>query len=124
MINYIYRNHDMNICVLNKSYVDWTRQPQIVVVGISMLYLCYRKVKNTRTKLVCADIIVSCVLPGFLFVIVVVDDGMEARSRSSLCVQKTQRKRQRYFIVVLVLVVVVVVVVVVANTIIYNSFNS
>ena len=36
----------------------------------------------------CADIIISCVLPGFLFVIVVVEDEMEAMGRSSLCVQK------------------------------------
>ena len=36
----------------------------------------------------CADIIISCVLPAFLFVTVVVDDEMEAMSRSSLCVQK------------------------------------
>ena len=36
----------------------------------------------------CADIIISCVLPGFLFVIIVVDDEMEAMSRSYLCVQK------------------------------------
>ena len=36
----------------------------------------------------CADIIISCVLPGFLFVIAVVDDEREAMSRPSLCVQK------------------------------------
>ena len=36
----------------------------------------------------CADMIISCVLPGFLFVIVVVDDEIEAMSRSYLCVQK------------------------------------
>ena len=35
----------------------------------------------------CADVINSCVLPGFLFVNGVVDDKMEAMSRSSLCVQ-------------------------------------
>ena len=40
----------------------------------------------------CADIIISCVLPGFQFVIVVVDDEMEAMSRSSLCVQKHNEK--------------------------------
>ena len=43
---------------------------------------------STRTKFVCADIIISSVLPGFIFDIVVVDDEMEATSRSSLCVQK------------------------------------
>ena len=32
---------------------------------------------------VCADVIIYCVLPWFLFVIVVVDDKMEAMSRSS-----------------------------------------
>ena len=36
----------------------------------------------------CAYIFISCVIPGFLFVIVVVDDEMEAMSRSSFCVQK------------------------------------
>ena len=36
----------------------------------------------------CADIIIYCILPGFIFVVVVVDDEMEATSRSSLCVQK------------------------------------
>ena len=36
----------------------------------------------------CGDIIISCVIPGFLFVVVAVDDEMEAMSRSSLCVQK------------------------------------
>ena len=39
-------------------------------------------------KFWCADIFISCVIPGFLFVIVVVDDEMEAMSRSSLCSQK------------------------------------
>ena len=39
-------------------------------------------------KYLCVDVIISCVLPGFLFVIVVVDDEMEAMRRSSLCVQK------------------------------------
>ena len=34
----------------------------------------------------CADIFISCVMPGFLFDIVVIDDEMEAMSRSSLCV--------------------------------------
>ena len=33
-------------------------------------------------------LIISCILPGFLFVIVVVDDEMEATSHSSLCLQK------------------------------------
>ena len=41
-----------------------------------------------ENEILCADIIISCVLPEFLFVIVVVDDEMEAISRSSLCVQK------------------------------------
>ena len=37
----------------------------------------------------CADIIISCVLPGFLFVVVVVDDEMEATSRvQERCVQE------------------------------------
>ena len=35
-----------------------------------------------------ADIIISCVFPGFIFVIVVVDDEIEAMSRSSRCLQK------------------------------------
>ena len=43
---------------------------------------------STRTKFLCADIIISCVLPGLLFVIVVVNGEIEATSRSSLCVQK------------------------------------
>ena len=33
-------------------------------------------------------LLISCNLPGFLFVIVVVDDEMEEMSRSPLCVQK------------------------------------
>ena len=41
-----------------------------------------------ENEFLCADIIVSCVLPGFIFVIVVVDDEMEAMSLSSICVQK------------------------------------
>ena len=36
----------------------------------------------------CADIINYCVLPGFIFVIVVVDDDMESMNRSSCCLQK------------------------------------
>ena len=36
----------------------------------------------------CADFIISCVLPGFIFFIVVVDDEIEATSRSSRCLQK------------------------------------
>ena len=40
--------------------------------------------RHTRTKFLCVDIIISCVLPGFLFVIVVLDDEMEAMSHSSL----------------------------------------
>ena len=40
-----------------------------------------------RTKILCADIIISWVLSVFLFVFVVVDK-MEAMSRSSHCVQK------------------------------------
>ena len=43
---------------------------------------------STRTKFLYADIIISCVLPGFIFAIVVVDDEMETMSRSSLYVQK------------------------------------
>ena len=43
---------------------------------------------STRTKFLCAYIFISCVLPGFLFVNVVVNDEMEAMSRSPLCVQK------------------------------------
>ena len=43
---------------------------------------------STRTKFLCADIFIYCVRPWFLLVIVVVDDEMEAMSRSSLCVQK------------------------------------
>ena len=43
---------------------------------------------STRTNFVCADIIISCVFPELLFVIVVVDDEMEAMSRSSFCEQK------------------------------------
>ena len=39
---------------------------------------------DNENEYLCADVIISCVLPGFLFVIVVVDDGMEAMSRSSL----------------------------------------
>ena len=35
-----------------------------------------------------ADFIISCVLPGFLSVIVVIDDEMEVTSRSYLCVQR------------------------------------
>ena len=46
---------------------------------------------STRTKFLFADIIISCVLPGFLFGIVVVDDEIEAISRSSLCVQKRNK---------------------------------
>ena len=42
---------------------------------------------STRTKFVCADIIISCVLPGFLFGIIVVDE-IGAMGRSSLCLQK------------------------------------
>ena len=57
-------------------------------------------------EILCADIIISCVLPGFIFVIV--DDEKSDESFISLCT-KTVRKRQRYFIVVLVLVFVVVV---------------
>ena len=43
---------------------------------------------STRTKFSCAGIIISCVLPGFLSVFVIVDDEMEATSRSSRCLQK------------------------------------
>ena len=39
------------------------------------------------TKFLYADTIISCVLSGFLFVIVVEDDEREAMSRSSLCVK-------------------------------------
>ena len=38
-----------------------------------------------------ADIIISCVLLGFIFVIVVVDDEMEATSCSSRCLQKRNK---------------------------------
>ena len=41
-----------------------------------------------ENEFLCADIIISCVLPWFIFVNVVVDDKMEATTRSSLCVQK------------------------------------
>ena len=44
--------------------------------------------RHTRTKFLCVDIIISCVLPRFLLVIVVLDDEMEAMSHSSLCIQK------------------------------------
>ena len=43
---------------------------------------------STRTKFLCAGVIISCVTPGFIFVIFVVDDEMEATSRSSLSLQK------------------------------------
>ena len=42
---------------------------------------------DNENEILCADIIISCVLPGFLFVIVVVDE-MEATSRSFICLQK------------------------------------
>ena len=38
------------------------------------------------------NIIISCVLPGFIFLIVVVDDEIEATSRSSRCLQKRNEK--------------------------------
>ena len=45
--------------------------------------------QRVRERNVCVlTYVISCVLPGFLFVIVVVDDEMEATSRSSLCVKK------------------------------------
>ena len=44
-----------------------------------------------RTKFVCADIFISCVIPGFLFVIVVVGDEMELARRSSRCIQKRNK---------------------------------
>ena len=70
-----------------------------------------RQRQRVRERIfLCADIFISYVIPGFIFVIVVVDDEVEAMSRSSICVQnRNEKKRQRYFIVVLVLVVVVVV---------------
>ena len=54
---------------------------------IGVLRFHYTMTTSMRTKVLCADIIISCVLPGFLFVIVLVDE-MEAMSRSSLYVQK------------------------------------
>ena len=38
--------------------------------------------QRQRERFLCVDVIISCVLPGFLFVIVVVDDEMEEISRS------------------------------------------
>ena len=43
---------------------------------------------STRTKFLCADTIISCLFPGFIFVIVVVDDETEVMSRLSRCLQK------------------------------------
>ena len=38
--------------------------------------------QRVRGRNFCSDIFISCVIPGLLFVIVVVDDEMEAMSRS------------------------------------------
>ena len=46
----------------------------------------------------CADIIISCVIHRFLFVIVVVVNEMEAMSRSSLCVQKSNENDSDIFL--------------------------
>ena len=47
---------------------------------IERLRLHYNENEN---QILYADVIISCVLPVFLFIIIVVDDEMEATSRSS-----------------------------------------
>ena len=41
-----------------------------------------------ENEFLCAGIIISYVLPGFIFVFILVDDEMKATSRSSRCLQK------------------------------------
>ena len=45
---------------------------------------------STRTKFLCTDIFISCVIPWFLFVIIV-EDGMEMMSRSSMYKNETKK---------------------------------
>ena len=59
-----------------------------VMPNIKEVTISLRQGQRVRERIfLSADIIISCVLSGFLFVIVVVDDEMEAMSRSYICVQ-------------------------------------
>ena len=81
---------------LSRAYMCvylWKQQRAFQVISYECIHIrevkiSLRQRQRVRERnFVCADIIISCVLPGFLFVNVVVDDEMEATSRSSLCVQ-------------------------------------
>ena len=69
----------VNNCIIYSSVIHNIREVKIS--------LRQRQRVQERNYL-CADIIISCVLPVFLFVIVLEDDEMVAMSHSSLCVQK------------------------------------
>ena len=52
--------------------------------GVNIVTSRKMNTRLARPITTCADVIISCVLPGFLFVIVEVDDKMEATSFSIL----------------------------------------
>ena len=58
----------------------------ILPVVIARLRFYYDNENEYENDFLCAGIIISCALPGFIFVIVVVDDEIEAMSGSSICV--------------------------------------
>ena len=87
-------NGNINGNVGKKTVYDLFRNISVVDVFL-IVYSLPKNVYNREVKISLRRVrernfclLISCYLPGFLFVIVVVDDEMEAMSRSPLCVQK------------------------------------